>query len=142
MGGAPLEQAQRVVVGCVTVVRVVGGLRVGAGVREHPQCGFSQGGHESNLHSVAGDAVDLRAAGDDGGRLRQLRFVQRERGSVPGPHLQGIGHGTHRQTGGGGGAGAVRGRVQQHCHAKEHHGEAEQGQGEGGDGELSQHERP
>ncbi len=46
---AHLEQTQGVVVGAVAVVGVVRALGVGAGVRQHPQRGLGERGHERDL---------------------------------------------------------------------------------------------
>ena len=83
-GGAHLEQAERVMIRTVAIVRIVRRLGVGAGVGEHPQGGFGERGHERDEHTVAADAGGLPADRDDRRRVRELLPVQRDRLAVAG----------------------------------------------------------
>lgn len=111
-----LEQTQGVVVGAVTVVRIVAGLRVGAGVGEHPQRGLGERRHERDHQPVTGDPVDLTAGLDDRRGVGELGPVQRERLTVRRRHGQLVGDIADGQAQAGDGAGGGRGQSWVHHH--------------------------
>lgn len=97
--GAHLEQAERVVVGAVAVVRVVGRFRVHGGVGQHAQCRFGERGHERDLLAVTAHGVDAGAGLDDGGCMGELLPVQAHRPAIRCARLQAVGNVADLRTG-------------------------------------------